>query len=201
MVVDDSALIHGGVYDPVKARAYYLRTRQLKGRSRAVAPASGGRAGPRTQNDGSSPIRNKDNARQNARERLNQLEGRLKRLRLLLAKRVEAAQSRSGVQKNSQEKQETKSKASSSTDDKKSSSKGGSSKSTAAERREDAKRARENYEKKGPRPQDSDPSIQQEIAQVRKQIAETEAALRKIAQRARENHTGKSKSQTARNGR
>lgn len=36
---DGSTLMHGSApYDPVKARAYYLRTRKLKGRKKGVTP-------------------------------------------------------------------------------------------------------------------------------------------------------------------
>lgn len=94
MVPDDSALIHGRVYDSAKARAYYLRTRQLKGRRsvRVVQPKGPGRphAVPL-----SSKRRSARQAELNAQKAA--LEKRLTRLRDILAQKVKAAKARSGV--------------------------------------------------------------------------------------------------------
>lgn len=190
-MIDDSALLsHARVYDPAKARAYYLRTRELKGRRRSAQVTS-------------VPKPARDLSQKGREERLDALKNRLSVLRDLLQQRVEEAQMRSGVADNSNEKRK---KAGSDNDktspaDKKDSGKGGSEHRTAAEKREDAKRAKENREKKNTSPEKSEPSVLQEIEAVKKQIREVEAKLRDAIQRARQQRADKSKSPTASKGR
>lgn len=162
---DDSALLHGRYYDPVKAREYYLRTRELKGRRKGrtqdVTSPRSGSSSPTT------PSRPKGSTAQpttwkSHREQVAALEARLERLKDVLAKLVEEAKARSGI--------ETKTKSDKS-DKSESSSKGGGSKKgekrTAAEKRKDAERQKEYREKQKP-----------ELEQLREQIKDVQEKIR-----------------------
>lgn len=77
-------------YDPVKRREYYLRNRHLKGRSKGT---------PKT------PVKKTYAQRQKELEaRVNKLKARLAQLQVLLKTLTEAAQKRSGIDKNTAEK-------------------------------------------------------------------------------------------------
>lgn len=208
---DDSALLaHAKIYDPVKAREYYLRTRKLKGRRAGDRQGSIPRvAGPLKDQKPKPAVSTNRPTREQQEARLKELIGRLEKLKKLLKSKVEAAQARSGVKDNSKEKQTKRTEAESKDDDrtspadKQKAAKGGSPKSTAQQRRKDAKRARDNYEKKSKTPSKSEPSVQQEIEAVQRQIKAVEEQLREAVARARRNASdkSKSKSKTASKGR
>lgn len=173
------------VYDPVKRREQYLRTRQLKGRRKgSLQPTSGG---SRSQTPTHSTANSK---KQQAEARLAALKQRLEQLRDLLAKKVEQAKSEAGV--------ETKKDAS---PNKATSSKSGGSKgtTTAKEKRENRERY-EKYKKENPdKPASKDPSVQSEIEQVQKQIREVRQKLKDAVEQARQR--SKDNSKTAVEGR
>lgn len=180
--IDDSALFHSGRrYDPAKARAYYLRTRHLKGRPKgsALEPTSGGSSHP-SVSTAHKPSQNAELERQRAA-----LEARFEKLQSVLAELVAAAKSRSGIETKTPEK--TKKDSPDKKDSKKDDPK------TAAEKKEAAKKARENYEKN--RPKNVTPA---------KEIADLQAKIRDIKARikaAMDNAPTQSSNQTASNGR
>jgi hypothetical protein len=76
MPLSESELVHGPLYDPVKAHQYYMRTRQLHPRQRGAAQPTGGRAAHQ-------PVRNNpqlQKQRKQAAERVAKLESTLARL-------------------------------------------------------------------------------------------------------------------------
>ncbi len=94
-MIDDSALFHG-TYDPVKAREYYLRTRKLKGRTKAEVAAKGvARAAikkPAVKVVGQKPNRaNTKSRREELKAQRAALQKRLDHLRDVLKKKVEEA--------------------------------------------------------------------------------------------------------------
>jgi hypothetical protein len=182
---DDSALLHGRVYDPAKAREYYLRTRHLKGRRAGVAQ----RVSSRTATLKATPTL-KSASRDQAEARLAALKGRLEQLRKLLAERVEIAQKRSGVDK--KDPNDAASPADKQKEEK------GKSPSTAAEKREAAKRSKEWREKHPNKlpPSGGGTNVSEEIAAVQKQIAEVQDQLKAAIAKAR-NSPNKPKSKTA----
>lgn len=201
-VPDDSALFHSGRrYDPVKAREYYLRTRNLKGRKKGsseVAPAGGRPAATEVQS-GRSESPN-DAARLRRQSRQKQIEAerealqqRLDHLREVLSELVKAAKSRGG---SSSKTSESKAESNNSKD---TSSKSGSKKSgksdpkTAAEKNEAAKKAREHYEKTKPKGM----SAEQEIVALEKKIADIRSRIEAAIVRAKSRTTDKTQNQTA----
>lgn len=170
-VPDDSALIHGGVYDPVKARAYYLKTRHLKGRRPGSGPdaPTGGR--PRVANApgkdaGSS--RQKEIAAQKAA-----LEKRLDRLRDILTELVAKAKHRSGVKDNTHKDDTPQEKASRNEHNKK------STPLTEKQKREKAAKARADYQKQ------KGLTDSEEVQQLQRQIADIRAKIQKALDEAR----------------
>ena len=181
---DDSALLHARApYDPAKAREYYLRTRKLKGRRsvRVVAPKGKGRphAVP-------VPVK-KSNRQAELKAERAALEKRLDRLRDILAQKVKAAKSRSGVEDHS--KKSSREKAAKD-------QRGKNDKPlTASEKRQKADKAREDYKK-----EHGSTSVSQEIADLRKQIADIRARIDAAIKDAQQQHR-KSTHQTASKGR
>lgn len=167
-MIDDSSLLHYSQgYDPVKARQYYLRTRQLKGRS----PGQRDRVATGVVRSTPSKGKKKSSRREEIQAQKAALEKRLDRLRDVLAELVEAAKTRSGV--------DTKSDKS----EKKSSEKEPQKKRklTAKEKREAAERSkehREKNEKKQP-PSKEIKELQAQIKDIRKQIKEALEDARK----------------------
>jgi uncharacterized protein with von Willebrand factor type A (vWA) domain len=76
------------VYDAVKRREYYLKTRQLKGRRHAIAKIDP----PKLSRAQRQALRN-----QQLEAKITKLKGRLERLQKVLAADVKEAQARSGV--------------------------------------------------------------------------------------------------------
>lgn len=190
MTIDDSALIHARTpYDPQKAREYYLRTRKLKGRrtARVVEPKGNGRphAVAVPAHKKSSKGRNAELMAQKAA-----LEKRLDRLRDILAQKVKAAKRRSGVEDKSPKKssQEKAAKSERGKNDKP---------LTAAEKHKKAAKARADYKKE--HGGDKGDSVSNEIAQLKKQIADIKARIAAAIQDAQKQH--QSTHQTAPKGR
>lgn len=179
--IDDSALLHGKPYDPRQAHEYYLRRRQLKGRKKGSGEeplqgrAPGGHPGGGSKASGHSAEMQAQKAA---------LEKRLDRLKDVLAKLVDAAKRRSGV-----DVKEKTSKASKAKDDKPTKEKP----KTAAEKREAAKKAREDYKKEHQSPSKELQDLRTQIADIQKQI---KAALEEARKKA-----AKTQSQTASKGR
>lgn len=87
MEVDDSALLHGKPYDPVKAHEYYVRHRHLKGRHPGQQPPTGHKKRRRT------PPAKLRKQRKEIESRVSQLNDRLTKLNAVLdaeLKRVQA---------------------------------------------------------------------------------------------------------------
>lgn len=184
MGVDDSALLHGRNYDPVKAHEYYLRTRQLKGRHR-------GSGNPPPRATAASPNQAAAARRQRLMQEKAALERRLDHLRDVLAKLVADAKRRSGVETPTKKTAATKktasaSKKSSSTKDKP---------LTEAQKREKAKKAKEEYDKTHPKV-----NLSGDIHTLQLQIQDIRAQIQKAIEDARAK-SSRPTSQTASNGR
>ena len=195
MAVDDSALLHAGDYDPAYARAYYLRTRKLKGRKKASglpkpksyydrnqntvakdAPAAFRRAaegneGKYNQDDPPTPAER----RAQLTAQRDALEARLDRLREVLRAKVAAAQKRSGVESKANKTPESKK-----TETEK--SKKEDSKLTEQEKREKAEKAREEYKK-----ENQSPSLSKEVEQLQREIRAIQLKIKKAVEDARAN--------------
>lgn len=180
-VPDDSALLHArAAYDPAKARDYYLRTRQLKGRrpARVVAPK-----GPNSPTAVPVASKRRHPPKKDFKAERAALERRLNRLRDILAQKVKEAKARSGVQ--APVKHTPKGNAA-----KNSPSNKNSKPLTAHQQHVKNAKARADY-----KPQ----SESQEIKQLRKQIADIRAKIDAAIKDAQANH--KSTHQTASKGR
>src|SRR6188768_767944 len=178
--IDDSALFHGGEYDPAKAREYYLRTRELKGRKKGSADEpSGGDRKAKTQagKGGAKALQTKTSSKKRSsttQAKIDELKKRLAKLKTALAELVAAAKKRSGVD----------SKAPSGA---KGSDSKGTSHLTAKQKREN----KEYYEKH------KDKSPDEELEALTKQIKEIRAKIKKAIADAKKNPAKKSKSKTA----
>lgn len=176
MTPDDSALLHARApYDPEKARAYYLRTRHLKGRRAARAILPKGKKRPTAV---PVHVRKGGLSRQEQlKDERDKLERRLDRLKEVLAEKVKAAKKRSGI--------EVKSKAPSKAK-KDSTKKSTPDKAlTTSQKKEKAAKAREDYKKE----HGGGTSTSQEIQQLRKQIADIRAKIKKAVEDAQKSHS------------
>ena len=166
-------------YDAAKAREYYLRNRELKGRKKGVAqtPAQRAAAAAAAQ----KAKRAKALAEHKAAEaRVAELKARLAKLDKLLKELVKQAKARSGI--------DSKAKPTSKTPDKK------AKPLTAAQKRDAAKRAKANREKDGDQSLSAEAKeLEAKIKKVRERIAKMRAQIAAAKK--------KSKSKTARNGR
>lgn len=165
-------------YDPVYAKAYYERTKKLKGRKKgaAKAPSDGPASGRPTATKAPPPKAKATAAAPPSRgKRLQELNARLTRLKEvldLLDQKVAAAQARSGVE--GVAKKTAASKKSADSKDK------SADKKTASEKKADAKAAKERYEKnKNPETAKGAQAVQDEIEAVQKKIADARAELTK----------------------
>lgn len=184
---DDSALLHGRLYDPQKAREYYLRTRKLKGRraGSAEVPASQRSRGP-----AASPANPKTRRAQLEAQKAI-LEKRLDRLRDILAQKVEAAKARSGVKNEPADKADAPAeKAAKNEANKK------DSPLTAKQKQVKAEKAREEYKKENR----ENPPLSDEVAQLQRQIVDIRAKIQAAVKDAREK-SAQSNPKTASNGR
>ena len=184
MTVDDSALLsHARVYDPAKARAYYLRTRHLKGRRPAGStPPSGGR--PQSGGGTSAHIRASRRAELQAQKAA--LEKRLDRLREVLAEKVKAAKLRSGIKETP--KKDPKEAADTNSKNKK------GKPLTAKQKADKRKASKEQYEK------EKGTTLSQDVQQLQDQIKDIRAKIESAIKDARQK-SARSQSQTASKGR
>lgn len=217
--IDDSVLLHYSKgYDPAKAREYYLRTRELKGRPRKASEydeelgkkyyrqLQNERAKTNTKAQDEQATRRQNNqtrraesAEQKARrkemeEQKAALKERLERLNDLLAELVKAAKKRSGVKveptKPKQDPEDTpQDKATRNETAKK------DTKLTTSQKREKAEKAREEYEK-----EKAGPSLSTELTQLRAKVEAVKAQIEKARAEAAKNPP-KQANQTARSGR
>ena len=178
MLPDDSALFHGGEYDPAKAREYYLRTRELKGRKKGSAPPPAkGRVAKATVTKLSSKQRAAA-----TQAKIDHLKKRLEKLRDALAELVAAAKKRSGV-----DPKDTKgAKGASSTSN---------SKLTPQQKKQAAARSKEYYEK------NKDKSPDEQVKALEAQIKSIKARIKAAIADAKKKPAKKSKSKTASKGR
>lgn len=178
------SLEHRRVYDPVKAKEYYERTKVLKGRRRAASqpspPGPGGRPTVQSNSSGRAPNRaNTKSRRAQLEAQRARLEKRLSRAREVLAQLVEEAQSRSGVEKSSAEKASAKTESSK---EKSSTKKSSEKPATASEKAKKAKAAREAYEKENPNSLSRDVEIlKEQIKDIEKKIQDALAKDRRRA--------------------
>lgn len=152
-------------YDPVKAREYYLRTRELKGRFKGIGEET---TSSRTSSNTSSTTKStsgrwatldeQKQANEKRAARVKELKGRLDELNKILEVLMDQIRA-----KNNGKIQDTSSK---------SSSNGGSSKLTAAQKKDAAKRSAE-YREKNPekiKKLSEDKQLEEKIAAVQEKI-------------------------------
>lgn len=183
--IDDSALFHARVYDPVKAREYYLRTRKLKGRKKGSDNDYGRREGVQAQRilsgqgSGGKPNRaNTASRRAELKAQKEALEKRLDRLRDVLKELVDAAQKRSGVKKQESEKDKAPETKKDKADRNKAEKK--DKPETAAEKKERAKKAKEAYEKENPT------SLSEDVEILKEQVKDIQSKIQKAVADAQE---------------
>ncbi len=180
-MIDDSALFHG-TYDPVKARAYYLKNRHLKGRTK-LAEAATGLARPATKAVakvvGQKPNRaNTKSRRAELKAQKAALEKRLDHLRDVLKKKVAEAKK---TAKKTSSKKDTKADAPETQADKADRNRGEKGKRlTAAQKAHKAKQAKEAYEKEHPN------TLSDDIDILREQIKDIKAKIEKVMADAKE---------------
>jgi chromosome segregation ATPase len=184
-MIDDSGLFHG-VYDPIKAREYYLRTRTLKGRKSSKTTSSDlDSSGSRSSNtsavrSGGKPNRVKTQRRQGElRAQRERLEARLDRLREVLSELVEAAKKRSGGDPN---KKDEKDKAPETQTDKADRNKDEKDRKplTAKQKADKARKAKEAYEK------ENSTTLSQDVDILQGQIQDIQTKIRDALTAARE---------------
>lgn len=209
--IDDSALFHG-VYDPVKAREYYLRTRKLKGRRRSTASINNpGKGGRRPSNPpakparaGSKANRSKTKSRQaELRAQKEALEKRLDRLREVLAELVAEAKKRSGGDPNKKKRGDEKDKAPETKADKADRNKAEKDRKplTAKQKADKAKKAKETYEKENPNSLSMDVEIlQEQVKDIQVKIQKALADAKARRNKAGRDNTQKSGSKTTNDG-
>lgn len=185
-------------YDPVAAREYYLRTRELKGRTKGSDPtlvsvqnaAKSSAAAEAAQKEISTE---RKSAREELKSKLEELEVRVERLKLEIKKAKVAAMRRAGgVSEETLSRmitKELKSPGSSKKPDDKDSkdAKGSEAESdssddkpkTAAEKKKAAKAAKEKYEEENP--ESGDEGLQNKIDEAAKRIETLQKRLEAIA--------------------
>jgi uncharacterized protein YceH (UPF0502 family) len=176
MELEDSAyLMHE--YDPVKAREYYLRTRELKGRRVArSAPTPAGRVAGRqvakaVKGATVLPKPAKPSSKNMTEVRIAALKKRLAELKVLLDKLRDDAKRRSGVEVPTDKKDQKKAeKGPADSKDK-----------SAVQKAKEAKAAKERYEKANP-----EAALQAEIKAVEAKIAAAREKLKEAIAKARE---------------
>lgn len=168
------------IYDPVKAREYYLRTRELKGRTKGQQTPPETRDGQASDGKATLPGAPSNALARKQRKaaieaRVNELKTRLEKLQSILDELVEQAKKRSGVE----ETKDTDKK------EKDTVSKKDDKPQTSAEKRD----AKERYEKekaKNPTLGKEEKSLQEDIKEVREKIEKAREDLRAVIKRARE---------------
>lgn len=158
-------------YDPQKAHAYYLRVRKLKGRKKGDVNFPNPKF-PKVGQHLDKRAKTSEQLRNEAHARVVAIQARLDRLKEVLAKLVEEAKGRSGVEdKPATKKTEAKADTSSTTKDKP---------KTSQQKKEDAKKARDRYEK------EKKQSPDQQIETLRAQVKDVEEQIRKIREQLKE---------------
>lgn len=186
-MIDDSVLLHGGTYDPAKARAYYLRTRKLKGRK----PGSNAELGARRAGaQGASNSILRDSRREELKRQQAALNQRLDRLRAVLEELVDAAQKRSGVK----DKPEPKAAASKDAAKGKKGKAGSEKPLTEKQKADKRKASKEQYEK------ENGTGLATEVRQLHAQVKDIRAKIERAQKNARK-QPSKPNSKTASNRR
>lgn len=186
-MIDDSSLFHGG-YDPVKAKAYYERTKKLKGRKPGAGDDPNWGRKPaaaqvsNVQSSGGKPNRADTKSRQaQLEEQKAALKKRLDRLSAVLEELVAAAKKRSGGDPNKSK--DEAGKAPETKVDKADRNKAEKDRKpeTASQKKEKAKKAKDAYEKENPNSLSQDVDIlKAQVADIQKKI---QAALDDAAKR------------------
>lgn len=194
----EHGLLHGADYDPVKAREYYLRTRELKGRqkgaqessnsiprgSREATPSNRGPAKAKPKAPVKKAVSPALQRRRDTQERIDQINARLDALREVLRKLVEQAKTRSGVDPKTVPSKSATKKATSA----------GSEKLTAAQKKEAAKKAKERYEKDHGKKESltsQEKALQAQVKDVQKKIAKARKDLAASIERAKKKQAAK----------
>ena len=169
-------------YDPQKAKAYYERTKNLKGRRRGTKTdpeSSGGSNGPRpsAQPAPSQPDSDQHAAararREEVQRQVENLQERLSQLKEVLRQLTDAAKKKAGVETEAEK------------DKKKDSKDEKESKLTQAEKDKKAKAEKERRDKeKKDSPTEQLASIQQQIADVQEKIQQAREDLRDAIKKA-----------------
>lgn len=169
-------------YDPNKRREYYLRTRELKGRSPGLGPVEGmSSSGSSSGGGGTKTAPKKEVAKSTSsksvtEKKIELMKARLKKLRATIKKLVAEAKQRSGV-KDAPTKAATTSKKP-------------EQKLTAKQKADAAKRSKEHYEK------NKEPSQAEELKSLQKQIDNATERIKKLKKDAAEAKKGLSKGQS-----
>lgn len=189
----EAALEHAKVYDPVKAREYYLRTRHLKGRRPAAQEASIGRPATR----GASNAEMRLSRRKQLEAEKAKLEKRIEELKNALESLVRQAKRRAGITaaEDSATKKDPKEQADRNTRDKK------DKPLTEKQKADKRKAAKDQYEK------EKGMTLSGEVEALRKQAQDIRAKLEVAIAEANKRQSKKpraqsqSTQQTASNGR
>lgn len=159
----EAALEHAKVYDPVKAREYYLRTRHLKGRRPAAQEASIGRPTAR----GASNAEMRLSRRKQLEAEKAKLEKRIEELKNALESLVRQAKRRAGITaaEDSATKKDPKEQADRNTRDKK------DKPLTEKQKADKRKAAKDQYEK------EKGMTLSREVEALRKEAQDIRAKL------------------------
>lgn len=172
-VMAEVMLKHMTDYDPAAAREYYLRTRKLKGRKKAVGPVSASRRTsraalpavtrrPKAKAVVAKPKKSNAQKAKEVKARVASLEKQLEQLRAVLALLVKQAKARSGVE----------------TPTKDSKKEPATTRKNSKQKAEAAKASKEYYEKhKNDDPSKRAAELEAKIAEVKGKIADMRAEL------------------------
>lgn len=188
--ITESDLKHA--YDPAKAREYYLRTRELKGRRKSAVELTTSMK-TKTVTESSPSAKAKALATKKAKrlrgiaeDRVGALETRFEKLNKVLAELVKQAKARSGIDDNNDSKSSSSKSSGSDQKDRKP--------LTASQKRDAAKKAKEAREK------DGDPSLAAQAKALEAKIENVRERIAKIKAEIAESDK-KSKAKTASKGR
>lgn len=171
--VEEFILKHADLpYDPAKAHEYYLRTRKLKGRQRALMVPNKGRVAAKTILP--KKVKTTAQRQKEVEARVKALEVRLNKLRAVLKELLNKAEGRTVLGANN--KPPTKSTSSA-----------GSKKLTSAQKQEAAKKSKEYYEKhkKEVSLAEKEKKLEQSIKEVKVKIEKARKDLKASIERAR----------------
>src|SRR6478609_8556113 len=190
-------------YDPAYARAYYLRTRKLKGRPEAEQKPPGFTNDRGEFEKHATGNEGKYDRPKSAKQRREELEARKARLRVkfakleaILAELVRAAKERSGVETKKPKKAASTSSTTTDKASSKSEKKSDETPATASEKKEAAKRAREHYEKT--KPKGLTPA--QEVQHLEQKIEDIQSRIKSALEDARRNKQEPKSSSNQRQG-